>query len=200
MSVPPSPVVRLAQRYLLRERIAVGGMGEVHLATDERLARPVAVKVLGPRFADDPEAVERFRREALTAARLDHPAVAQVYDYGVESCDDGHDDDGPGTHFLVMEHVPGPDLARVLRDKGRLGVAEAVDVTAQVCAALAAAHDAGVVHRDVKPGNVMLTAEGRVKVTDFGIARVRGLATLTDAGAVLGTAAYLSRSRCAARP
>ncbi|GAA1989217.1 hypothetical protein GCM10009817_33780 [Terrabacter lapilli] len=182
MSVDSSPSVRLAQRYLLLERIAVGGMGEVHLATDERLGRRVAVKVLAPVYADSPDFVERFRREALTAAALSHPNIAQVYDYGVDG----------SSHFIVMEHVEGSDLARLLRERGRLTPADAVRVAEQVCAALAAAHRAGVVHRDIKPGNVMVRPDGTVKVTDFGIAQALGQASLTETGTVMGTAAYVS--------
>lgn len=182
MSVDSSPSVRLAQRYLLLERIAVGGMGEVHLATDERLGRRVAVKVLAPVYADSPDFVERFRREALTAAALSHPNIAQVYDYGVDG----------SSHFIVMEHVDGSDLARLLRERGRLTPADAVRVAEQVCAALAAAHRAGVVHRDIKPGNVMVRPDGTVKVTDFGIAQALGQASLTETGTVMGTAAYVS--------
>jgi len=182
MSVDSSPSVRLAQRYQLLERIAVGGMGEVHLATDERLGRRVAVKVLAPVYADSPDFVERFRREALTAAALSHPNIAQVYDYGVDG----------SAHFIVMEHVEGSDLSRLLREGGRMTPADAVHVAEQVCAALAAAHRAGVVHRDIKPGNVMVRPDGTVKVTDFGIAQALGQASLTETGTVMGTAAYVA--------
>jgi serine/threonine-protein kinase len=181
VSVDPFAATRLAERYTLIERIAAGGMGEVHLAVDERLQRQVAVKVLGRAFSDSPDFVERFRREALTAAGLVHPNIAQVYDYGVDG----------GAHFIVMEYVAGTDLARLLRDHGRIAPAAAVDIAEQVCAALAAAHHAGVVHRDIKPSNVIVSPDGRVKVTDFGIARSHGEATLTQAGTVMGTAAYI---------
>ncbi|GGN04323.1 hypothetical protein GCM10009721_34640 [Terrabacter tumescens] len=182
MSVDSTPTVRIAQRYSLGERIAVGGMGEVHLATDERLGRQVAVKVLSPAFAESPDFVERFRREALTAARLSHPNIAQVYDYGVDGA----------SHFIVMEYAEGQDLAHVIREHGRLTPADAVRVAEQVCAALATAHRAGVVHRDIKPGNVIVRPDGFVKVTDFGIARALGQASLTDTGTVMGTAAYVA--------
>jgi len=181
VSVDRFTPARLAHRYLLRGVIAVGGMGEVHLATDERLQRQVAVKVLGRAFADSPDFVERFRREALTSAGLLHPNIAQVYDYGVDG----------DAHFIVMEYVHGIDLSRLLRQRGPLAPVEAVDIAAQVCAALSAAHGAGVVHRDIKPGNVIVARDGTVKVTDFGIARSLGDVTLTDAGTVLGTAAYI---------
>src|SRR6476661_9077923 len=182
MSVDSSPAVRIAQRYLLGERIAVGGMGEVYLATDERLGRQVAVKVLSPAFAESPDFVERFRREALTAAALSHPNIAQVYDYGVDGA----------SHFIVMEYAEGWDLAHLIRQHGRLTPSDAVRVAEQVCAALAVAHRAGVVHRDVKPGNVIVRPDGTVKVTNFGIARALGQASLTDTGTVMGTAAYVA--------
>ncbi len=181
MSVDRFAATRLAERYSLIERIAAGGMGEVHLAIDERLQRQVAVKVLARAFSDSPDFIERFRREALTAAGLVHPNIAQVYDYGIDG----------DAHFIVMEYVPGTDLARLLRDHGRIAPAAAVDIAEQVCAALAAAHQAGVVHRDIKPSNVIVSDDGRVKVTDFGIARSRGEVTLTEAGTVMGTAAYI---------
>ena len=182
MSVDSTAAVRLAQRYTLRERIAVGGMGEVHLATDDRLGRVVAVKVLAPGFSDSPDFVERFRREATTAAALSHPNIAQVYDYGVDG----------SSHFIVMEHVDGSDLARLLRQAGRITPSDAVRIAEQVCSALAVAHRAGVVHRDIKPGNVIVRPDGTVKVTDFGIAQALGQASLTDTGTVMGTAAYVA--------
>ena len=182
MSVDSTPTLRIAQRYTLGERIAVGGMGEVYLATDDRLGRRVAVKVLSPAFAESPDFIERFRREALTAARLSHPNIAQVYDYGVDGA----------SHFIVMEYAEGSDLAHLIREHGRLTPSDAVRVAEQVCAALATAHRSGVVHRDVKPGNVIVRPDGTVKVTDFGIARARWQASLTDTGTVMGTAAYVA--------
>jgi serine/threonine-protein kinase len=181
VSVDPTAATRLAGRYLLRELIAVGGMGEVHLAVDERLGRRVAVKVMSRAVSEYSDSVERFRREAVVVARLNHPNIAQVYDYGIED----------GAHFIVMEYAEGSDLAHLLRDRGPLAADAALSVTAQVCAALAAAHRAGVVHRDVKPGNVIVGPDGAVKVTDFGIARALGQTALTDVGTVLGTAQYL---------
>jgi serine/threonine-protein kinase len=182
MSVDSTPTLRIAQRYTLGERIAVGGMGQVYLATDDRLGRRVAVKVLSPAFAESPDFIERFRREALTAARLSHPNIAQVYDYGVDGA----------SHFIVMEYAEGSDLAHLIREHGRLTPSDAVRVAEQVCAALATAHRSGVVHRDVKPGNVIVRPDGTVKVTDFGIARALGQASLTDTGTVMGTAAYVA--------
>ena len=190
MSVDSSPAVRIAQRYLLGERIAVGGMGEVYLATDERLGRQVAVKVLSPAFAESPDFVERFRREALTAAALSHPNIAQVYDYGVDGA----------SHFIVMEYAEGWDLAHLIREHGRLTPSDAVRIAEQVCAALAVAHRAGVVHRDVKPGNVIVRPDGTVKVTDFGIARALGQASITDTGTIMGTAAYVAPEQARGEP
>jgi serine/threonine-protein kinase len=161
-------------------------MGEVHVATDERLARQVAVKLLHRAHGGSAEAVERFRREAVVVAGLLHPAIAQVYDYGV------HDDGvAEPAHFIVMELAPGTDLADLLRRRGRLDPEDAVTIAIQVCAALTEAHRAGVVHRDIKPGNVIVSPDLRVKVTDFGIARSIGHSALTDVGTILGTAAYL---------
>ena len=172
----------LADRYRQVRRIASGGMGTVYEGVDERLGRRVAIKLLKEEYAEDPLLVERFGREARAAASLDHPNIAQVFDSGEHG----------GRHFIVMEFLEGEDLGHMLRDDCRIPADVAVSVTAQVCSALAAAHTAGVVHRDIKPGNVLVRADGRVKVTDFGIAQVQGQASLTGAGLVLGTARYLS--------
>ena len=172
----------LADRYRQVRRIASGGMGTVYEGVDERLARRVAIKFLKEEYAEDPQFVERFGREARAAASLDHPNIAQVFDTGQHG----------GRHFIVMEFLDGEDLGHMLREDCRLPADVAVSVTAQVCSALAAAHAAGVVHRDIKPGNVLVRADGRVKVTDFGIAQVQGQAGLTGAGLGLGTARYLS--------
>ncbi len=169
-------------RYRVDALIARGGMASVYLATDTRLERRVAVKVMHPHLADDPDLAARFEREARASARLSHPDVVSVYDQGT---------DGPHA-FLVMEYVPGATLRDVLRDRGRLELDEAFAVMDHVLAALAAAHEAGLVHRDVKPENVLLTADGRVKVADFGLARAVAGTTVTTTGSVLmGTAAYL---------
>jgi eukaryotic-like serine/threonine-protein kinase len=173
--------VLIAGRYRLESKIASGGMGEVWTAHDQTLGRRVAVKLLRDSLAEDRIVAERFRREALTAASLSHPNMAEVYDY-VE------DNGRPG---IVMELVDGETLADRLR-RGRLDTADAVHIGSQVLEALQAAHEHGVVHRDVKPGNIMLTPKGKVKVTDFGIARAEGDSTLTEAGAVMGTAHYAS--------
>ena len=170
-------------RYAIEARLARGGMASVYLATDVRLERRVAVKVMHAGLAEDPEFVARFNREARAAARLSHPSVVSVYDQGN---DDGH-------VFLVMEFVAGSTLREVLRDRGRLTPAETVAVMDHVLAALASAHAAGLVHRDIKPENVLITPDGRVKVADFGLARAVAGTTLTgDDGLLLGTASYVA--------
>ena len=171
----------LAERYRLEELVAAGGMGEVWRATDMLLERTVAVKLLRESLAEDPVLAERFRREALTTARLSHPNMANVFDYV-------QDEGRPG---IVMEFVEGETLAERIARDGALDVADAVSITSGMLGALERAHEAGVVHRDVKPGNVMLSPS-RVKVTDFGIARAAGHETLTETGMVVGTAHYLS--------
>jgi serine/threonine-protein kinase len=169
----------LAGRYLLEEQIARGGMGEVWRARDEVLNRSVAVKLLHDSLAGDKKAAERFRREALTAAQMSHPNMANVFDYIEE-------DGQPG---IVMELVPGETLAHRLAKK-KIPMREAVRVTDDVLSALSAAHAAGIVHRDIKPANILLTPGGDVKVTDFGIARSLSDASLTQTGTVMGTAHY----------
>jgi eukaryotic-like serine/threonine-protein kinase len=177
------PVV-LNGRYELHARIARGGMAEVFLARDQVLDRSVAVKVLFPEFATDPAFVERFRREAQSAANLTHPAIVGVYDWGSYR----------GTYFIVMEYVRGRSLAEILRAEGTLHPDRAADIATDIAGALYFAHRNGVVHRDIKPGNVLITPQGHVKVTDFGIARAVGGNTdnLTQAGSVMGTATYFS--------
>jgi serine/threonine-protein kinase len=173
---------KLADRYLLDERIAVGGMGAVWAATDERLGRTVAIKLLKEDLSEDPRFIERFRREARAAGALSHPSVARVFDYGEDA----------GRHYIVMELAQGRDLARLLREEGALAPERAAEIGAQIADALAHAHSAGLVHRDVKPANVIVDDNDRVKVTDFGIARAAGDSTLTATGSVLGTAHYIS--------
>jgi eukaryotic-like serine/threonine-protein kinase len=182
--------MQLAGRYRLEQRLAGGGMGSVHVGLDERLDRRVAVKLLNPDLAVEADFVERFRREARAAAGLSHPNIAQVYDYGR----DGEQ------HFMVMELVEGTDLAQLLRERGRLPSPEAVDIATQVCAALSAAHAGGIVHRDIKPGNIIVRPNGQVKVTDFGIARAMGQTSLTHTGTVMGTAQYLPPEQARGEP
>lgn len=175
---------KIAGRYRVEGRIGVGGMSTVMLAVDERLERKVAVKLLAEHLADDPTFVSRFRREALAAARLVHPNVVQVFDFGF--------DQATHQHFIVMEYVSGHSCAELLRERGHLDVDQAVDIVAQACRGLDYAHRNGVVHRDVKPGNLLVSDSGIVKLADFGIARAADQSSITQIGSVLGTAAYLS--------
>jgi eukaryotic-like serine/threonine-protein kinase len=175
----------LEGRYQLRDRIATGGMGEVWRARDLVLGRPVAVKLLRPGYADH-EGLARFRAEARQAGSLSHPGIARVYDY----CEA----DPPYPPYLVMELVDGPSLARLLED-GPVGPAWTMSLIAQAARALAAAHAADLVHRDIKPGNLLVSCGGQVKITDFGIARKVGSAALTRPGVLMGTAAYLAPER-----
>ena len=165
-------------------RLGVGGMSTVQLAFDQRLERYVAIKLLAEHLADDPTFVSRFRREALSAARLVHPNIVQVFDFGF--------DEHAHQHFIVMEHVPGHSCAELLRDHGPMGVEQAVDVVTQSCRGLDYAHRNGVVHRDVKPGNLLVSDSDVVKLADFGIARATDQSSITQVGSVLGTAAYLA--------
>jgi eukaryotic-like serine/threonine-protein kinase len=174
----------LGGRYRMAALLAAGGMGEVWAAEDVLLGRPVAVKLLGPALAGDGRAAERLRREARAAARLVHPNIAGVLDLGEQD----------GRPYLVMELLEGESLAARLSRAGPMAPAEAAEVAAAVADALEVAHGAGVVHRDVKPGNVFLTTDGEVKVVDFGIASAAGDAALTT-GDLLGTAAYLAPER-----
>ncbi len=189
---------RLDGRYRLSERIAVGGMGEVWRGTDEVLGRSVAVKILRAELAEDEAFRKRFRAEARTAGSLPHSGIAAVFDYGETTV--GPDGVSPSTHpvqgdgiaYLVMELVPGEALSAILARDGALGTERTLAYLAQAARALHAAHARGVVHRDVKPANLMVTPEGRVKVTDFGIARPVDHEPLTMTGQVMGTAHYLA--------
>jgi eukaryotic-like serine/threonine-protein kinase len=170
-------------RYEIKHKIARGGMADVYYAQDKLLDRPVALKVLFAELSVDPSFVERFRREAQSAARLSHPNIVSVYDWGEDS----------NTYFIVMELVEGKSLSVELRDKEKLSADRAALIGSEVASALAFAHRNGVVHRDVKPGNVLIDERGTVKVTDFGIARARNTTeNLTQTGAVMGTATYFS--------
>src|SRR5579859_4137806 len=174
----------IAGRYRIDGRLGVGGMATVQLAFDQRLERYVALKLLAEHLADDPAFVSRFRREALSAARLVHPNIVQVFDFGF--------DERQHQHFIVMEHVPGHSCAELLRDHGHLDVDQAADILAQACRGLDYAHRNGVVHRDVKPGNLLVSDADQVKLADFGIARATDQSSITQVGSVLGTAAYLA--------
>ncbi len=176
--------VKIAGRYRLEGRLGFGGMSTVHLALDLRLERQVAVKLLAEHLADDPTFVSRFQREAQAAARLVHPNIVQIFDSGL--------DEPSGRHFIVMEYIEGQSCAEILRDDGWVEVDEAVSIIAQACEGLDYAHRHGVVHRDVKPGNLLRAREGEVKLADFGIAKATEQSSITQVGSVLGTAAYLA--------
>jgi eukaryotic-like serine/threonine-protein kinase len=171
-----------SNRYEVVRGIARGGMSEVYLARDRHLDRPVALKVLTSALSRDPSFVERFRREAQAAANLSHPNIVAVYDWGQEE----------GTYFIVMEFVDGHSLRDVLRTQTTIEASRAAGIGAEVANGLSFAHKAGVVHRDVKPGNVLIETSGQVKVTDFGVARADASEALTQTGSVMGTATYFS--------
>jgi serine/threonine-protein kinase len=183
----------IADRYELGERLGVGGMSTVQLAFDRRLERYVAVKLLAEHLADDSQFVSRFRREALAAARLVHPNIVQVFDFGLDAAS--------GRHYIVMEHIRGQSGAEILRDEGVLGVGESLAIVSQACRGLEYAHRNGVVHRDVKPGNLLRADDGTVKLADFGIAKAASEeSSITQVGSVLGTAAYLAPEQAAGEP
>jgi serine/threonine protein kinase len=176
--------VEIAGRYTLEGRLGFGGMSTVHLALDQRLERQVAVKLLAEHLADDPAFVSRFQREAQAAARLVHPNIVQVFDSGR--------DQRTGQYFIVMEYIQGHSCAEILRDDGWMEVDDALAIIEQACEGLDYAHRHGVVHRDVKPGNLLRAREGEVKLADFGIAKATEQSSITQVGSVLGTAAYLA--------
>jgi hypothetical protein len=180
----------LLDRYEVGRLLGVGGMAEVFEGHDRLLARRVAVKVPLPQYAYDPGFLQRFRREAQAAASLSHPGIVAVYDTGAQD----------GTHFIVMEYVEGRTLKDVLLTEGPLYPQRAAQIAADVCSALAAAHASGLIHRDVKPGNVMLTPEGRAKLMDLGIARAAEGEPVTQTAAMLGTAQYLSPEQAQGQP
>ena len=169
-------------RYRLISLIATGGMGEVWLAQDEVILREVAIKILKPEYLSDPSFLERFRTEARHAAMINHEGIANVFDYG---------EDG-GSAYLVMEKVPGESLAKILETETSLAERRVMNLMAQTARALYAAHSQGLVHRDIKPGNLLITPDNDVKITDFGIARVADQVSLTATGQVMGTVQYLS--------
>ena len=186
----PTQGVTFGGRYELDSRIAVGGMGEVWEATDHVIGRTVAIKILKDEYMGDPGFLERFRAEARHAALVNHEGIASVFDYGEEN----------GSAFLVMELVPGEALSTILERDGALSTDRTLDIVAQTAAALQSAHAAGLVHRDIKPGNLLITPDGRVKITDFGIARIADQVPLTATGQVMGTVQYLSPEQASGHP
>ncbi|MEA9985405.1 MULTISPECIES: serine/threonine-protein kinase [Subtercola] len=178
----PTAGLTFGGRYELSTRIAIGGMGEVWQATDLVIGRNVAIKILKDEYLGDPGFLERFRAEARHAALVNHEGIANVFDYGEEE----------GSAYLVMELVPGEALSVILDREHVLSTDRVLDIIAQTASALQAAHNAGLVHRDIKPGNLLITPDGRVKITDFGIARIADQVPLTATGQVMGTVQYLS--------
>lgn len=187
--------VTLSGRYRLQRLIATGGMGQVWEGLDTRLGRQVAIKVLKAEFSEDSEFVERFRAEARTVAMLNHPGIASVYDYGETEIEAGEG----RTAYLVMELVNGEPLNSVIKRTGRLSLRHALDMLEQTGRALQVAHTAGLVHRDVKPGNILITPTGQVKLTDFGIAKAVDAAPVTQTGMVMGTAQYIAPEQALGR-
>ena len=175
-------------RYRILERLGSGGMADVYMAEDQQLGRRVALKILHRRFAEDEQFVERFRREASSAAGLSHPNIVAIFDRG----------EWDGTYYIAMEYVDGRTLKEIIREKGPAPAEAAVDVTLQILRAARYAHKHGVVHRDIKPHNVLIDQDGRVRVTDFGIARA-GTSDMTETGSVMGTAQYLSPEQAQGR-
>ena len=185
----PTAGVTFGGRYELSTRIAIGGMGEVWKATDLVIGRTVAIKILKDEYLGDPGFLERFRAEARHAALVNHEGIANVFDYGEEE----------GSAYLVMELVPGEALSTILERENALSTDRVLDIVAQTAAALQAAHTAGLVHRDIKPGNLLITPDDRVKITDFGIARIADQVPLTATGQVMGTVQYLSPEQASGR-
>jgi serine/threonine-protein kinase len=186
----PTSGVTFGGRYQLLSRVAIGGMGEVWQATDLVIGRTVAIKILKEEYLGDPGFLERFRAEARHAALVNHEGIANVYDYGEEE----------GSAFLVMELVPGEALSTILERERVLPADQVLDIVAQTAYALHAAHQAGLVHRDIKPGNLLITPDRRVKITDFGIARIADQVPLTATGQVMGTVQYLSPEQASGHP
>jgi serine/threonine protein kinase len=180
--VKPAVGLLYGDRYRLQLRIAIGGMGEVWQAEDELILRVVAIKILKEEYLADPAFLERFRSEARAAALVEHEGIANVFDYGEDT----------GAAYLVMELVPGESMSRLIEREKKLSEIKVLDIVAQTSRALAAAHARGLVHRDIKPGNLLITPDGKVKITDFGIARVGDQVPLTKTGQVMGTVQYLA--------
>ena len=168
-------------RYKVVRKLGTGGMANVYLAEDQELGRRVAIKILDDRHAQDIQFVERFRREATNAAGLSHPNIVSIYDRG----------EAEGTYYIAMEYLEGMTLKELLVERGPTPLAVAVDYARQILAAVGFAHRNGIVHRDIKPHNIIVAPDGRLKVTDFGIAR-SGTSQMTEAGSIIGTAQYLS--------
>ncbi|MFI6781189.1 serine/threonine-protein kinase [Micromonospora sp. NPDC050276] len=189
-----SSEVVLSGRYRLDERVATGGMGDVWRASDLILGRQVAVKVLLPALVSDPDFIARFRAEARIMAALRHPGIVQVFDCGADDLPDGRAD------YLVMEFVAGEPLSKRIEAAGRLDVAETMSIVAQAAAALNAAHRGGIVHRDVKPSNLLVQEDGTVVLVDFGVARSTDITSITSTNAVPGTALYMAPEQAAGRP
>ena len=186
----PTSGLTFGGRYQLSSRVAIGGMGEVWQATDLVIGRTVAIKILKDEYLGDPGFLERFRAEARHAALVNHEGIANVFDYGEEE----------GSAYLVMELVPGEALSTILERERMLSTDRVLDIVAQTASALHAAHSAGLVHRDIKPGNLLITPDGRVKITDFGIARIADQVPLTATGQVMGTVQYLSPEQASGHP
>lgn len=172
----------LGNRYEIISQLGGGGMALVYKARDTLLNRPVTVKVLRPEYTSDEEFVSRFRKEAQAVAKLSHPNIVSVYDVGQER----------DTHFIVMEYIEGRNLKQIIKENGKLPVSQAEDIAGQICAGLQDAHEHGIVHRDIKPHNILVTDNGRVKVTDFGIAQMMSSVTVTDSGTIVGSVHYFS--------
>ena len=176
-------------RYRIQRKLGMGGMANVYLAEDEVLGRRVAIKILNERHAGDEQFIERFRREAKNAASLSHPNIVSIYDRG----------EAEGTYYIAMEYLDGRSLKELIVARGPAPIPLAIDYARQILAALRFAHRHGIVHRDIKPHNVLVDAEGRLKVTDFGIARA-GASQMTEAGSIIGTAQYLSPEQAKGAP
>src|SRR5919199_223523 len=176
-------------RYRILRKLGSGGMANVYLAEDQELGRRVAIKILNDRHANDDQFVERFRREAKNAAALSHPNIVSIYDRG----------EAEGTYYIAMEFIDGRSLKELIVSRGPAPLTVAVEYARQILSALRFAHRHGIVHRDIKPHNALVDAEGRVKVTDFGIARA-GTSQMTEAGSIVGTAQYLSPEQAKGTP